>query len=187
MEHYTRRRVPARSHIKAWCDTGFFLFDPSRGRGVLQVKTTNPDTFAKEWDGGEFIPEWIIDQTLTEALLSEAEFAAVAVWVVERYEVNVHIIDLPIDLARQARIVAAVAKFCDDVWQAASRSPTSRKMRPSSLHSRPRRTRHRARSQRQQFACPNSWPAVMHCMSASNRTKPMRSDRNRTEVSDGGR
>lgn len=93
----------------------FFISDPSLGRGVLQFKTTNPDTFAKEWDDGRIIPEWIIDQTLTEALLAEAQFAAVAVWVVERYEETCHVFDLPIDTARQARIVAAVAKFRDDV------------------------------------------------------------------------
>ena len=105
----------------------FFVHAGSNERGVLQFKTTNPDTFVKEWGSGEFIPEWIIDQTLTEALLSEAEFAAVAVWVVERYEENVHIFDLPIDLARQARIVAAVARFRDDVEHGREPSPNFEK------------------------------------------------------------
>ena len=172
MEHYTRWRVPARSHIKAWRDTGFFVFDPSRGRGVLQFKTTNPDTFEKEWGGGEFIPEWIIDQTLTEALLSEAEFAAVAVWVVERYEENVHIIDLPIDPARQARIVAAVAKFCDDVEHGREPQPDFEKDAAVIAALSPREEPGTVRDLRGNMPCPNSWPAVKRCTRASLTIRP---------------
>jgi hypothetical protein len=93
----------------------FFVTDPGRGHGVLQAKTTGHDIFEREWDNGRVIPPWIVDQTLTEALLAEAEFAAVVVLIVDRYSLDCHIIDLPIDPIRQARIVAAVTKFRDDV------------------------------------------------------------------------
>jgi len=93
----------------------FFIHDDSPRLGVLQAKTTSLKNFEREWLNGESIPAWIEDQTLTEALLAQAEFAAVAVLIVERYELQCIIIDVPVERERQDLIVEAVTRFRDDV------------------------------------------------------------------------
>ena len=56
-------------------------------------------------------------------MLAESDFAAVAVLIVERFDVACTVLDLPIDTIRQARIVAAVTKFRDDVEHGREPSP----------------------------------------------------------------
>ena len=125
---------------------------------------------------------------MTEALLTEAEFAAVAVWVVERYEENVHIIDLPIDPIRQARIVAAVTKFRDDVEHGREPQPDFEKDAAVIAALSPHETPGTVRD----LSGNNSLPELLARREAlhermKQRQGPVRSDRHRTEVSHGGR
>jgi predicted phage-related endonuclease len=119
---------PARAFF---CDTearigatpDFLISGDPRGRGVLQAKTADPAIWARDWSAGAEIPFWIVLQALTEALLTDAAFAAVAVLRVDPYEMPCSILEVPRHAESEARILAAVRRFWDDVAQGIEPAP----------------------------------------------------------------
>lgn len=94
----------------------FFIHSRDTGAlGVLQAKTTVPAELEKYWDGGKEIPGWIAWQTRTEMMLADAAFGAVAVLVVDPFDMDVHIIEIPRDTHAEDAIAGAVRKFWHDV------------------------------------------------------------------------
>jgi predicted phage-related endonuclease len=100
----------------------FFIHGDPRGLGVLQTKTVAPSVFEREWDGGREPPFWITLQTITEMMLAGADFGAIAGLVVDPFDMDVHVLDVPRHAATETRIALAVRAFWDDV--AAEREPT---------------------------------------------------------------
>jgi predicted phage-related endonuclease len=107
--------------LKLGATPDFFVHGDPRGLGVLQAKTATAAILERDWDNGESCPTWIILQAMTEALLTEAAFAVVAVLVVDPYKMDCKMIEIAGELAMQADIVARVRQLRDDV--AAGREP----------------------------------------------------------------
>jgi predicted phage-related endonuclease len=106
-------------HLGATPD--FFIHGDPRGLGVLQTKTAAPHIFERDWEGGATVPFWVQLQVLTEAMLTEAAFGAVAVLRVDAFDLALALIEVPRHPAAEQRIKAAVAQFWADV--AAGREP----------------------------------------------------------------
>lgn len=97
------------------CTPDFYISDSSRGRGILQAKTSAPREYEREWNGGKEIPFWITLQALTEMMLTGAAFGAVAVLCVDPYAPDCTIHPIERHPAAEARIIKAVEQFWDDV------------------------------------------------------------------------
>lgn len=98
-----------------------FYFTDDRGRrGVLQAKTVAPNAFKAAWTA-ETPPTWISLQCATEMLLADAEIGAIAALVVDGWNFDLHIYDVPRNHGAERRIREAVVKFWDNV--AAERPP----------------------------------------------------------------
>jgi len=93
----------------------FYIYGDPRGRGVLQVKTVAPSVYARDWDDGAEIPLWITLQTLTEAMLSNSRFGAVAVMLVDPHRMDVKILDVPRHAGAEIKLVTEVDHFMKDV------------------------------------------------------------------------
>lgn len=93
----------------------FFIHTDPRGLGVLQCKTCAPSVYEREWLGGTEIPFWIVLQTLTECLLSEAKFGAVAVMLVDPHNIDCKILEVPRHPAAEMKIIERVNDFWDAV------------------------------------------------------------------------
>jgi predicted phage-related endonuclease len=101
----------------------FFIHNDPRGLGVLQCKTSAPSVYERDWLGGTEIPFWIVLQTLTECLLSEAAFGAVAVMLVDPHNIDCKILDVPRHSAAEHRIIERVTDFWIAVEQAREPEP----------------------------------------------------------------
>jgi predicted phage-related endonuclease len=93
----------------------FFIHGDERGLGVLQTKTVAPGFFEKNWDEGREPPFWITLQTIVEMMLAGADFGAIAVLVVDPFDMDVHVLDVPRHQAAETRIALAVRTFWNDV------------------------------------------------------------------------
>lgn len=97
----------------------FFIHGDPRGLGILQAKTAAPSVFEREWkldDSGKVQPPmWITLQATTEMMLTNAVFGAVAVLVVDPFNLPCHVIEIPRHEAAEKKIVAAVAQFWKDI------------------------------------------------------------------------
>jgi predicted phage-related endonuclease len=100
----------------------FFITGDARGKGVLQCKTVAPSVFERDWDNGREVPFWIVLQTITEMMLSGADFGAVAGLLVDAFSMDVAIVEIPRHPPTEERIVRAVSAFWTDV--AAGHEPT---------------------------------------------------------------
>jgi predicted phage-related endonuclease len=89
----------------------FFLHGDPRGLGVLQAKSVAPSVYHGQWDHGAEPPLWITLQTLTEMMLAEAAFGAVACMLVDPHQMDVQIFEVPRNPAAEAKIVDAVHEF----------------------------------------------------------------------------
>jgi predicted phage-related endonuclease len=101
----------------------FLIKGDRRGAGVLQAKSVAPTVYKSEWQSGAKIPFWVQLQNLTEAMLTGAAFGAVAVLVVDAYNMDCVIKEIPRHAGAEARIVAAVQQFWSDVQQGREPSP----------------------------------------------------------------
>lgn len=99
----------------------YYIIGDPRGRGILQCKTVAPTVWRREWDAGQDIPLWVTLQALTEMLLSNSAFGAVAVMLVDPHMMDVQILDVPRHAAAEAKLVNEVKRFLADV--AAGREP----------------------------------------------------------------
>jgi len=95
------------------CTPDFFIVGDPRGVGVLQCKTVAPSVYEREWSKGTEIPLWVTLQTLTEMMLTESAFGAVAVLLVDPHNMDVAILDVPRHPPSEEKIKTAVANF----WQ----------------------------------------------------------------------
>jgi predicted phage-related endonuclease len=101
----------------------FFIHDDVRGLGVLQAKTAAPSVFYGDWDGGREVPMWITLQTVTEMLLADAAFGAIAVLNVDAYDMQCMILEVPRHAAAEAKICAKVKDFWLDVARGTEPDP----------------------------------------------------------------
>ena len=108
--------------------------------GNVQCKVVSRPVFESDWVGGP--PLWIELQALTEMLLLDAAWGAVAALVVDTYSAKLRIFPVHRHAGAEARIVAAVHQFWEDV--AAGRQPPVRKPEDAeaiaALHPRDRGT-----------------------------------------------
>ena len=91
----------------------FLIHGDPRGLGVLQTKTVAPSVYARDWLNGSEIPFWITLQALTEMMLADAAFGAVAALLVDPHNMDVAILDVPRHPPSEEKIIAAVRDF----WQ----------------------------------------------------------------------
>jgi predicted phage-related endonuclease len=93
----------------------FLLVDQyGSGRlGIMQCKTAAPHIYQRDWQGGKEPPLWVLLQAATEMLLAEAEFAVVAVMVVDPFSLDVNISRFERTAAVEDKIIRQVTKF----WQ----------------------------------------------------------------------
>lgn len=93
-----------------------FASDPKRGLGIVQIKSVEPSVFRRKWkdaeSGDTTPPLWIAVQSLVEAELAGAQWAAVAALTVG-HGLDLHMVEIPIrpDVIEHTR--KAVAAF----WQ----------------------------------------------------------------------
>lgn len=93
----------------------YFITGDPRGRGNLQIKTVASSVWTREWSKGQDIPLWVTLQCLTEMLLTDSAFGAVAVMLVDPHNMDVEILDVPRHAAAEAKLVAEVKRFRADV------------------------------------------------------------------------
>ena len=101
--------------IRLGATPDFFIHDPVRGLGVLQCKTVAPSVYARDWHGGTEIPFWITLQALTEMMLADAAFGAVAALLVDPHMMDVAILEVPRNPSAEHKIRVAVKQFWDAV------------------------------------------------------------------------
>lgn len=89
------------------------VIDPERpGIGNLQMKVVARPVFERDWGGnGEAVPLKFQLQTLTEAMLAEAEWCAVAALVIDVYSAELVIRDVPRHAAAEDRIRKMAVTF----------------------------------------------------------------------------
>jgi predicted phage-related endonuclease len=92
----------------------FFIHGDPRGLGTLQAKTVAPSVYARDWIDGR-PPTWIVVQNVTECMLTDAKFGAVAALVIDPYDLPCHVIEIPRHAAAEAKIREDVAKFWQDI------------------------------------------------------------------------
>jgi predicted phage-related endonuclease len=90
--------------------------------GNVQCKVVSRPVFERDWEDG--LPLWIELQTLTEMLLLNAVWGAVAALVVDTYSAELRLFPVERHAAAEARIAEAVQTFWADV--AAGRQPPVR-------------------------------------------------------------
>jgi putative phage-type endonuclease len=97
--------------IRLGATPDFFVHHPVHGLGVLQVKTVAPSVYARDWHNGTEIPFWIVLQALTEMMLADADFGAVAALLVDAHAMDCVILEVPRHAESEAKIIAAVSSF----------------------------------------------------------------------------
>jgi putative phage-type endonuclease len=93
----------------------FWIHGDPRGLGVLQCKTAAHSVFKRDWADGADVPMWITLQTATEMMLADAAFGAVAVLLVDPFDMDCFIHEVPRNAAADAKIIKAVDAFWKDV------------------------------------------------------------------------
>ena len=88
-----------------------FITNDPRGLGVLQIKTVAPSVFYREWDEGREVPLWITLQCLTEMMLAEAVFGAVAMLLIDPHAMDCYIHEVPRNQQAENKIVRSVEDF----------------------------------------------------------------------------
>jgi predicted phage-related endonuclease len=109
--------------LRLGCTPDYFIDGDPRGLGVLQCKTVAPSVYARDWLGGSEIPFWIVLQTLTECMLSDAAFGVVAVLLVDPHAMEVAILDVPRHADSELKICARVHEFWQQVAAANEPDP----------------------------------------------------------------
>jgi predicted phage-related endonuclease len=104
----------------------FFIADDPRGLGVLQAKTVTPSIFAKEWDAGRAVPEWITLQCAVEIMMTDAAFGAIAALTIEP-AAECEIIPVERNRDAEASIRARIAQFWQDVAKGRDPDPNPHK------------------------------------------------------------
>lgn len=94
--------------------------DPTRsGFGIVQIKTAGHFAFKKGWsdgEGGFQTPLWIAVQATTEAMLTGASWAAVAVLALGDGGLDLHVEEIPL----RARLTTKMRELTADFWRRVS-------------------------------------------------------------------
>jgi putative phage-type endonuclease len=101
--------------LRLGCTPDFYIHDPVRGLGVLQCKTVAPSVYARDWLNGSEIPFWIVLQALTEMMLADAAFGAVAALLVDAHNMDCVILEVPRHADSELKILVAVRNFWRNV------------------------------------------------------------------------
>lgn len=84
------------------------------GLGIVQGKTVHESDFREKWvdqETGEVVlPLWIAVQAITEAKLTHADWASVALMVIGR-GIDLHVVDVPLHIGVWGKIKASVEVF----------------------------------------------------------------------------
>lgn len=97
------------SIIRLGATADYYAFDSERGsRGVLETKTADPIVFERDWTNGPPLA-WTL-QCLTQMMLAEATWGAIAVLVTSR-DFPVYIYDVPRHPDAERRIIDKVRSF----------------------------------------------------------------------------
>lgn len=92
----------------------FYIEGDPRGLGILQAKTAAPASFRKEWTD-DSPPFWIALQNATEMMLEpRAAFGAVACLLIDPWDCQCPIYEIPRHAGVEAKVRSAVAEF----WEA---------------------------------------------------------------------
>jgi predicted phage-related endonuclease len=97
------------------CTPDFWITGDPRGRGVLQAKTVEPGTWVRQWEEGARVPFWIVLQCLTECLLTDSAFGAIAALKVDAFDLAVTVHEIERNVGAEKRILDAVKQFWRDV------------------------------------------------------------------------
>jgi predicted phage-related endonuclease len=108
--------------IRIGATPDFIIEGDPRGPGILQCKSVAPHVW-HQWLEGTEPPTWVLLQTLTEAMLGEAAFAAIAVMLIDPFKTELRIHELPRHPAVEAGIIRSVESFWRDVG--AGREPAA--------------------------------------------------------------
>lgn len=99
------------------------VLDPARsGVGNLQLKVVARPVFERDWADGQ-VPLKFQLQTLTEAMLADAEWCAVAALVIDVYSAELVIRDVPRHAAAEARIRRMAEVFWNMVASGSAPAP----------------------------------------------------------------
>jgi predicted phage-related endonuclease len=106
--------------LRLGCTPDFFIEGDPRGLGILQTKLTMPRVFKREWldeQGAVAPPMWIQLQALTEAMLADAAFGAIAAYMDGEWQEpdEVEIFEFDRHSGAEAAIRSDVEKFWEDV------------------------------------------------------------------------
>jgi predicted phage-related endonuclease len=96
----------------------FFVTDARGRRGILQTKLSIAGVFEREWkdETGAIIPPmWIRLQALTEAMLEDADFGAIGVWIDHPFRNDCEVFEFERHPGAEAAIRADVDQFWQDV------------------------------------------------------------------------
>jgi len=102
---------------------GFALTPDRKGPGIIQAKVISRSIFRNRWlaDPSDFdseatVPIYYVLQTLTEAMLAEAQWAAIAVLVVSEFDFQLRLFDIERDADAEALIIENVGAFWRDYF-----------------------------------------------------------------------
>jgi hypothetical protein len=98
----------------------FIIQCPEKGRGVLQTKTALPDVFEADWTP-TLPPLWIVLQVQQEMMLEEVTWGAVAVMVVDPWNLPIHIYEFEAHPDTHKLIRTRAVQFWEQI--AAQRQP----------------------------------------------------------------
>lgn len=101
----------------------FFIRNDPRGVGVLQCKTVAPHIYKRDWLDGTEIPFWVTLQTLTEMYLTGAAFGAVAVLLLDPFNMDCMVLDVPRHAGGEEKIREKVKQFWIAVEQGIEPDP----------------------------------------------------------------
>jgi hypothetical protein len=112
--------------IRLGATVDVFVEDPERGPGIVQIKSVEGSVYNRKWrdpDTNELRPPlWIAVQSITEAHLAGAQWAAVAPIVVG-FGIDLPVIEVPVHQGIIARIREAVTSFWSMVDQGITPAP----------------------------------------------------------------
>jgi hypothetical protein len=104
------------------CTPDYIIHCPQKGRGVLQVKTSDRRKFDEEWQDGP--PSWIVLQTLQEMMLEEVSHGAIVVLILEfPFKVRWQVYPFERHPAAENRLKARAELFWADVHAGRQPSP----------------------------------------------------------------
>jgi predicted phage-related endonuclease len=89
----------------------YLIHDDPRGLGVLEVKTAEPAIYYRDWIDGDEPPLWIILQAVTQAMLADAAFAAIAIMRIDARNLETKIHEIARNPEAEEKIKTAVAGF----------------------------------------------------------------------------